>query len=1081
MSQRIPIQDINLDRLADLIREQEAPVSLANLAREAIRSYLTTDNGTPVFAPGGQYPPGTRLRFNGLVGDVVNAQNAQNVVQGNFKILTLRLKGGENVRVAAEIDRAPTTLSPAMVSEQVVDTLFEVQEASFLPRVRQSLAADPRFIMLYHQGGEYGCLREFFPPMSPDVLDAALAILLDSLFDQGQIPIHRLTKLSEDQTSREGVLLQPGALFPNQYLQRKLKRDPDWDADLNIIYKAIRALWSRARSQGHEWDDQRTETALVQPLLTALGWSSVPLSVLDSQVPARRSRTAQPKQHILCRDQAACAALYTQRGGPCSVSGWGLALVQTAAWSGSLDAHSSPESRWWRHPDSLKDEMSTPSYQIVRALMRHHVSWGILTNGRKWRLFTRRANSIVTEFHEVDLGPLFERLSECDSLTPSQWVLLRQWWMLFRRDAFVVDGEGGSFLDRLYESSPARKQESRVYLRTCIAQKVFPAIAGGFVAYRNRRLDISDEDAESLQFIKRASLSLLARILFLFVAEARFLLPVDDPEYRPHSLKSLLSWVDVCVEGGIPPSVGLYTTPHYDILLSMLHRVNAGDALKNLPQYGPVFFDPEAYSEHAFIAEHRLSDAVLAEVLDTLQRDVDYASFSAYELSAVLAPLLDIDLRVIDAASGEVMFIDSASDASGHGRVGIPDYVATDVAAQVLKPLLEHRGAQFARAMDRVVTLRRRLQRTLDARDRAEVQASLETVSRAACDALLGLRVLDPAMGTGTFLLSALDVITDGVIQQMQAYHDEHPDVPWRWNPLHRLFERVRHDVAGELGRQGIDIEAYFLSDVAVMRRLIAQHCIYGVDRDPVAIDLTQVGLWLRTFVKGAPFVFFNHRLRMGNSLIGTDLDSLRALEQAPLEMARLFEGASTMYSVVDRVNTSALDVRWSMKQFERAEQILRPYRQYLDVHVQAVLGDGEAKNLLDRWWGSLLQVLQGEAVLDDEMQALLARSRASGACFHWSLMFIDAFIDLEHRTWADDPGFDAVIGQVPKISERELSRAARFVPGSEDQPFRDPYAVYVKMARKLTAKRGGKTSCVLTHRSMVAERGVGSLPVDSV
>jgi hypothetical protein len=1068
---RIHIQEINLDRLADVIREQGTPVSLANLAREAIRSYLTTDNGMPVFAPGGRYSPGTRLRFNGLVGDVVDVQNAQNTVQGDFKILTLRLKDGDRVRVAAEIDQAPTSLSPAAINGQVVDRLYEVQEASLLHRVRQSLATDPRFVTLYYQGEEYGCLREFFPPMSPDVLDTALAVLLDSLFDQGQIPIHGLTSLDKGEPAREGVLLKPSALFSNQYLKRKLKRHPDWDADLNVVYRTIRALWSRARSQGHEWDRQRTETALVQPLLTALGWSSVPLSAFDSHLSGQHLHTARPKQHILCRDQAACAALYTHRGSMRSASGLPLALVQTAPWAGSLDGHSSPNSPWWRQPDDTKGQMSTPSYQIVQALMQHDVPWGILTNGRLWRLFTRRANSVITEFHEVDLGPLFERLSEGETLTTSQWVLLRQWWMLFRRDAFLVDSQGGSFLDRLYESSPARKQESRVYLRKRVVQDVFPAIAGGFVAYRHRRLNVPTEDADSLQLIKRASLSFLTRILFLFVAEARFLLPAENREYRSQSLKTLLSWVDTCVQGRIPPNIGLYTTPRYDILLSLFHRVNTGDASKNLPQYGPVFFDPEIHPVHAFIAEHRLSDAVLAEILHTLQRGVDYASFSAYELIAILEPLVDVNLQVIDARGGEVEVLESSTDVEGHGRIGVPDYVATDVAAQVLQPLIEHRGAEFTRMMDRVVALRRRLQRTLDARGRAEVQAALEAASHEACDTLLGLRVVDPAMGTGTFLLSALDVITDGIIQQIQAYHDAHPDVPWRWNPLHRLFDRVRSDVMSELDRQMIDVEDLLLDDVSVMRRLIAQNCLYGVDRDPVAIDVAEVGVWLRTFVIGAPFVFLDHRLRVGDSLASIDLASLRAHKPAYLEMESMFEAASMMYSVVDRVNTSALDVRWSMKQFERVEQVVRPYRRYFDLSIQAASGDDVAKRCLENPEASLLQVLQEALSVDAEMRTSLGLPLSTETYFHWPLEFLDAFIDLEHRTWAAEPGFDVVVGQVPEVCERKLSKVTRLALGSGHQPCENSQQVYLRMARRLTAQRGGKTSCVLTRQSMSSER----------
>ncbi len=1074
MQPRINAQDVNLDRLVDVIREEGAPIPLTTLAREVIRSYLTTDNGMPVFAPGERYAPGMRLRLNGLVGNVVNVERGQNAVQGAFKILTLNLEEGERVRVAAEVDYAPTSISPDMISGHIVDSLYEDQEVSLVRQVRQVVAADPRFITLYYNGVEYGCLREFFPPMSPDVLDAALAVLLDSLFDRGRIPIQQVIAPRLDAGGHQNALLKPDTLFSDRYLARTLQRDPDWDADLTSIYETLRALWVRARSYGHDWDAQKTETALVQPLFTALGWSSVPLSALDSKT-TDSGLTPKFHSHVLCRDPAACAALCIHQGSLRSASGWALALAQTAPWSGSLDAYLQPASHWWRLQEEPEGDRFSPSYQMVRSLMQHDVSWGILTNGRQWRLFTRRAKSLITGIYEVDLDPLFDRPDEGRSLTPDAWVTLRQWWMLFRRDAFIKRDEGGSFLDRLYASSPAQRQATLAHQQECVVHTVFPALVGGFVAYRNRRLGISEEADESLNMIKRASVSLLTRILFLLVAEAQYLLPVDDPEYYAQSLTSLLSWADSCTGRYIAPSQGIYSTSRYDVLLSLLHRVNSGDAVKSLPEYGPAFFDPKAKVEHAFIAEHGLSDVVVAEVLNALQREIDGLNFTAYALGAVLETLLDADLQVVDAAAGKVEVLDAATNQDRCMPMGVPDYVAKDVVGHALKPLIAQRGAQFARIMDRVVELRRKLQRTLDPGGRADLQAALDVVSHGACEAFLGMRVVDPSMGSGTFLLSALDVITDHVIVQMQAYHDTHPEVPWRWNPIQRLLNRVRHDIASELRRQGIEMEDLALDDVSLLRRLLAQRCLYGVDNNPSAVDLTQTRLWLRTFMAGAPLIFFDHHLRQGDSLTGTDLDSLRDLTYTPLEMKEMFKGVSMMYSVTDRVNTSSLDVRWSMRQFERVEQAIGPYRQYFHLNVAAAVGDDGAQALLNRWGSSLLQALQGKTFLDDETMTTLRRAVDAGSCFHWPLMFLDAFVDFERGVWLDKPGFDAVIGQIPVMTEQQLARMAQLLPDSGIDTPDERHQGFVRMAHRLTAPRGGQTACVLARTTLASGRECGT------
>ena len=152
-------------------------------------------------------------------------------------------------------------------------------------------------------------------------------------------------------------------------------------------------------------------------------------------------------------------------------------------------------------------------------------------------------------------------------------------------------------------------------------------------------------------------------------------------------------------------------------------------------------------------------------------------------------------------------------------------------------------------------------------------------------------------MGSGHFLVNTVDHLTDGIIRRMQVYHDSHPDVPWDWNPVQRLIERVRQEIGAEMARQGITIDPARLDDTNLLTRLVMKRCIYGVDINPLAVELAKLSLWLHSFTIGAPLSFLDHHLRWGNSVVGADVRTVEAAmrgevreSKATLESRRLAE-----------------------------------------------------------------------------------------------------------------------------------------------------------------------------------------------
>src|SRR5208283_4419618 len=131
---------------------------------------------------------------------------------------------------------------------------------------------------------------------------------------------------------------------------------------------------------------------------------------------------------------------------------------------------------------------------------------------------------------------------------------------------------------------------------------------------------------------------------------------------------------------------------------------------------------------------------------------------------------------------------------------------------------------------------------------------------------LFDFRTLDPAMGSGHFLVEAVDFITDRLLTFLNGFPV---------NPVTFMLDRTRRNILEALGEQGVSVDPDKLTEVNLLKRHVLKRCIYGVDLNPMAVELAKVSLWLDAFTLGAPLNFLDHHLRCGNSLVGATFKNL--------------------------------------------------------------------------------------------------------------------------------------------------------------------------------------------------------------
>ena len=200
------------------------------------------------------------------------------------------------------------------------------------------------------------------------------------------------------------------------------------------------------------------------------------------------------------------------------------------------------------------------------------------------------------------------------------------------------------------------------------------------------------------------------------------------------------------------------------------------------------------------------------------------------------------------------------------GSFFTPQELVDLIVERTLRPLAEERRAKFEKKAAELKS---------DRRPKAEREAELRKLDPA--EAVLGLKVLDPAMGSGHFLVTAVDFLSDYIADMVEYV----PAVP-EWldgeyvSPLVERVAAVRRDILQRARASNWVMDEALLTDQAIIRRMVLKRCIYGVDKNSLTVELAKVSLWLHSFTVGAPLSFLDHHLRSGDALVGLRVSGRR-------------------------------------------------------------------------------------------------------------------------------------------------------------------------------------------------------------
>ena len=700
-----------------------------------------------------------------------------------------------------------------------------------------------------------------------------------------------------------------------------------------------------------------------------------------------------------------------------------ILLVQKLPVATDFDSAAKKDDRHWH---------ATPQARFERLLRETKVSIGLLFNGIQLRL-------VYAPSGESSGYLTFPVKAMCE--VAGRPIVSALHMLLSAERLFTLESS---------RRLPAILREGRKYqneVSTALAEQVLAALnelLRGFQAANEATKNelLGEVLASDPNHVYGGLLTSLMRLVFILYAEDRGLLPADPIYVNSYSVEGLFERLRE--DASRYPDNMDQRYGAWSQLLTLFRLIYDGAkyGTTRLPARQGKLFDPDAYPflegrpyrSHRQAGERlqppRVSDGVIYRVLTNLLlldgEQLSYRALDVEQIGSVYEAMMGYALLVATGPSvglrpdNVVVNLDELLRTKADDRQKwLREIAGCDLTGQALEqlklakktedllsalgkkisgltPYVVPKGGMFLQPTDE----RRRSGSDYTPRSLTEpiVRTTLRPIferlgEHPRPEQILDLKICDPAMGSGAFLVEACRFLGDKLVEAWSHYK-ELPAIPPDEDPS--LYAR----------------------------RLVAQRCLYGVDVNPFATDLSKLSLWLATLAKDHPFTFLDHALRFGDSLVGF---SRLQIGQFHWDISRPHErvlGQEQLEKTIDRVTAyrkeilemtedNVASILLKEQKLGLADQALETVRRAGDLLVAAFFNgskDKERDKLRGNYRDLFLSASRGNlADLQEETKIVddLRGGKLPVTPFHWEIEFPEVFA-------RENPGFDAFVGNPP-------------------------------------------------------------------
>ena len=830
-------------------------------------------------------------------------------------------------------------------------------------------------------------------------------------------------------------------LFSYHYLENLINKNPEWKMDCHLeVFQQIKKIYNRELAFIEGLNESQLEKRFFREIFKIL--------LPDFEVQAT-SKTQDFPDYAFFPSKHALDDAHQEKGKKSFYTG-AFAVGEVKRWNIELD----------KFGKDKHDKRRNPSFQIWLYLNETEPRWGILSNGRKWRLYYQ--DKPLDCYYEVDLVTLLEK-GNIDEF--------RYFYYFFRREAFIPNEKGEIFLDRVIRESADYAKEIGDNLKENI-YRAMKIISDGFLQWPQNNLDYTNE--VNRMEVQKSTMRLLYRFLFLLYAEGKGLLNLSDKLYcESYSFQRLKKEIKEKKEGSRQEYYLPISTTLWGHLKDLFRLINQGSESFGIahdqfyvPAYNGGLFNTE---KNPHLDKWTIGDTYLADAIDLLARSktkegkafVDYSTLEIRHLGSIYEGLLEYKLNIAEknlvvkgtkkkewvtledynrgkkqkktfeefesfdrVKQGDIYLATDKGERKTTGSYYTPDYIVKYIVENTIGPVVHDKWEESKK------------------NNTPLVEATLSTT------------VLDPAMGSGHFLVGAVEFLAA------------------------RLLEAIQTDI--ETGF--INDDGHYTPDWA--KREVVSHCIYGVDINEMAVELGKLSLWLTTISKDKPLSFLDHRLKCGNSLIGADLadlpwhpDNIRP-EKARLDIPKGF--LKKLVYTVGEISAIDDDTLAHVKQKEKIFDKFKKTKEYdmiktlVDVRTSIYFGNEIEQRVYGNYTGDAFWSSDSE--WRDRRKKYFARKGRKMAeekhFFHWELEYPEIFF--EEGKMKENSGFDVVIGNPPYVRIHGIDKESKeFLSSNYYTPFMnyDLYVPFVERGLQIV-KYKGKFGYILPNKFITTEYG---------
>ncbi|WP_210376821.1 class I SAM-dependent DNA methyltransferase [Borreliella garinii] len=646
-----------------------------------------------------------------------------------------------------------------------------------------------------------------------------------------------------------------------------------------------------------------------------------------------------------------------------------------------------------------KNQVKDAEDQLYRYLNQYQKHYGILSNGKIWRLYDK-SKVLYGEKRYIEFD--FSKIEEKEEYKEQEWFIL--FIYLIRKERYL---KTSNVIEIEKEQISKEKEIIQKTLREILYERPDDSIV--FKIAKN----IYDKEFKVSN--KEITQHILASILeesIIFILRIFFIAYIEDNEIFKKILeenklyRSSISFRYFFYDENTKKKLG------YKKIITIFNLLDKGSDAIKFPIFNGGLFaeDKVKYLNNESLLSISELEEILVKILFFEEKNikdkkfVEYSKLDPKSFGELYETLLEYDLRIADTTVHRIVedgfYLIRTEEELENKKVNkVATYYKGNI--YLTSRSLERKKSGAYYTPDDLT----------DFMVASSIEEQLKTKSP------LDIKIIDNSCGSGHFLISCLDSLTEKVWYELDKFEDVKKELDKEYRAI--LKESEEYDVQGSISKE------------LVLKRMLLKKCIYGVDINPISVEITMLSLWINTFIFGTPLSFIEHHIKVGNALLGYTKDEFFYITKKKFESGfSLFKKRieeitiilEDSYQKIKGINdTTKEDIEKSKniyKKYEESEDtdnlkiifsLIKLYSLSFDKSLNIEFSDVTAVI-------SLIENILGNKISSEDKEKIEKIKKLSSyyKFFHYGIEFPDI-----------QEGFDIVIGNPPwektKFNEAEF------------------------------------------------------------